>query len=99
MRHVKEDKMVKIFHSVHEGENTMAEKMKDNPLIDALKERQDFLNSLPLRRRKKMIEFQRKIDETFGSIMPADERLELIYRMMLNKADELKRKLDRLKTN
>ena len=99
MRHVKEDKMGETFHSVHEGENTMAEKMKDNPLIDALKERQDFLNALPLRRRKKMIEFQRKIDETFGSIMPADERLELIYRMMLNKADELKRKLDRLKTN
>ena len=77
----------------------MAERLKDNPFINALKERQDFLNALPLRRRKKMIEFQRKIDETLGSIIPADERLELIYRMMLNKADELKRRLDRLKTN
>ena len=77
----------------------MAERLKDNPLINVLKERQDFLNALPLRRRKKMIEFQRKIEETLGSILPADERLELIYRMMLNKADELKSKVDRLKTN
>jgi len=77
----------------------MAEKLKDNPLMNALKERQEFLNALPLNRRKKMIEFQRKINETLGSIIPADERLELIYKMMLNKADELKRKLDRLKTN
>ncbi len=97
---MKEYKMAKIFHSMHEGGgNTMAQKLRDDPLLNALKERQDFLNALPLRRRKKMIEFQRKIDETFGSIIPADERLELIYRMMLNKADELKRKLDRLKTN
>lgn len=77
----------------------MAEKLKDDSLINLLKERQDFLNALPLRRRKKMLEFQRKINETLGSIIPADERLELIYRMMLNKADELKNKLDRLKTN
>lgn len=77
----------------------MAERLKDNPIVNALKERQDFLNALPIRRRKKMIEFQRKIEETLGSILPADERLELIYRMMLNKADELKSRVDRLKTN
>ena len=45
-----------------------------------------------------MIEFQKMIDEALNKV-PDNERLELVYRMMLNKADELKRKWDLLKTN
>jgi hypothetical protein len=80
------------------GENTMAERLKDDALMDALKERHDFLNSLPPDRKEKMIEFQKMINEALNKV-PDNERLELVYRMMLNKADELKRKWDLLKTN
>ena len=66
----------------------MAEELKNDALMNALKKRTDFLNSLPPDRRQKMIEFQKNIDEALDRV-PENERLELIYRMMVNQADNL----------
>lgn len=66
----------------------MAEELKDDALMNVLKKRKGFLNSLPPDKRKKMIEFQKKIDEALDSV-PEHERLELIYRMMMNQAEKL----------
>lgn len=70
----------------------MAEELKDDALMNALKERQDFFNSLPPDRRKEMIEFQKRIDEALDKV-PENERSELIYKMMMNKVDALIRHL------
>ena len=74
----------------------MAEELKDDALMNALKERQDFLNSLPPDRRKEMIEFQKKIDEALNSVTE-HERLGLIYKMMMNQVDELIKQVNLLK--
>jgi len=75
----------------------MAKALKNDTLMNALKKRQDFLNSLPPDKRKKMIEFQKGINEALDKV-PENERLELIYRMMMNKLNELKEKLNLLQT-
>jgi len=75
----------------------MGEELKDDALMNALKERQDFLNSLPPDRGKEMMEFQKKIDEALDKV-PENERLELIYRMMMNKMVELIKQLTFPKT-
>ena len=74
----------------------MAEELRDDALMNALKERQDFLNSLPPDRRKEMIEFQKRIDESLDKV-PENERLELIYKMMMNKVDALIKQMNLLK--
>ena len=74
----------------------MAEELKDDALMNALKERQDFLNSLRPDRRKEMIEFQKEIDEALDSV-PEHERLGLIYKMMMNQVDELIKQVNLLK--
>lgn len=66
----------------------MAEELKDDALMNALKKRREFLNSLPPDRRKKMIEFQKKIDEALDKVSE-NERSEMIYRMMMNQAEKL----------
>jgi hypothetical protein len=78
----------KGFCCGHDEVKVMAEELKDDAIMNALKERHDFLDSLQPDRRKKMIEFQKKIDEALEKV-PENERLELIYRMMMNKLDEL----------
>jgi len=75
----------------------MAKALKDDALMKALKKREDFLNSLPPDKRKEMIEFQKEIDEALNKV-PENERLELIYRMMMNKLNALKEKLNLLQT-
>ena len=75
----------------------MAKALKNDALMEALKKRQEFLNSLPPDKRKKMIEFQKEIDEALDKV-PENERLELIYGMMMNKLNELKEKLNLLQT-
>jgi len=75
----------------------MAKALKDDALMEALKKREDFLNSLPPDKRKEMIEFQKEIDEALNKV-PENERLELIYRMMMNKLNALKEKLNLLQT-
>lgn len=66
----------------------MAEELRNDALMNALKERQVFFNRLPPDRRKEMIEFQKAIDEALEKV-PENERLELIYRMMMNKVNKL----------
>ena len=75
----------------------MAKALKDDALMKALKKREDFLNSLSPDKRKEMIEFQKEIDEALNKV-PENERLELIYRMMMNKLNALKEKLNLLQT-
>lgn len=75
----------------------MAEELKDDALMNALKKRKEFLNSLPPGRRKKMVEFQKKIDEALDSV-PEHERLELIYRMMMNQVETLIKQMTFQKT-
>lgn len=76
----------------------MAQQLKNDALMNALKKRQEFLNSLPPDKRKKMMEFQKKVDEALASV-PEHERLALIYRMMMNKVKELIKEFNSLKIN
>ena len=66
----------------------MAEELKNDALMDALKERHDFLNSLPPDRRKEVIEFKKNIDAALNKLTEK-ERLELIDRMLMNKVEDL----------
>jgi len=71
----------------------MAKELKNDALMNALKKREEFLHSLPPDRRKKMREFQKKIDEALNKV-PQNERLDLIHRMMIGEAQKLIKQLN-----
>ncbi len=66
----------------------MAELIENDPLMDALKTRTEFISGLPPEMKTKMLKYQDEIDEYLDSL-PDIERFPAVLRLMNNKVLDL----------